>query len=121
MDSETTNTPRERNFAVLLAHPHKVNEPWLEDQAIRLEEALIRDCGNDVLGPSVTANFHENGFEIDLTVEASSLSEAYDKLGRAMTVIENVAGVSIEPNEADEVRSSFASQDRGPHKPAVLT
>lgn len=98
----------ERNFSVVIASEQKINEPWLEKQALIIEHALIHDCSEDILGAAVAANFEENGFEVDFTVEANSLSEAYDKLGRAMSIVEKVAGISLE-GEADEIRSDWVS------------
>lgn len=103
----TADSKIERDFVVLLATPHKVNEPWLENQAIKIEEALL-DCP-EVSGPSVTASFAENGFELDLTVEASSMAEAYDKLGRALRVVEETAGIMLGAESADEIRSGYES------------
>lgn len=110
---------QERNFHVLLRSAHKVNEPWLENQAIKLEESLIAECSGEVLGPSVTARFDENGFEVDLTVEAADLSEAYDKLGRALSVIERVADISIQA-PSDEIRSSWETPERAHGESAVV-
>ncbi len=103
---------------MLLRGSEKVNEPWLEKQALLLEDALIKECGGAILGPSVTANFDENGFELDFTVEAENLSEAYDKLGHVLAVVERVVGVSIDPEDSDEIRSSYASPERE-HPPTV--
>lgn len=99
---------QERNFSIVIASNQKINAPWLEKQALLIEKALIEDCANEVLGPAVAANFEENGFELDFTVEAASLSEAYDKLGRAMSVVERVARISI-MSESDEIRSDWVS------------
>jgi hypothetical protein len=120
MDLGAENTPRERNFTLLLRFPHKVNAPWLEDQALKLEGALIEECSEQILGPSVSANFAENGFEVDLTVEAETRGEAYDKLDRALSVIERVAGISLEDDSTDEVHSTFASREPDSHTPAAL-
>jgi hypothetical protein len=110
-----TEKRQERSFSVLLRSPQKVNEPWLENQAILLEAALEQECAGEILGPSVAANFVENGFELDFTVEAESLSEAYDKLGKVLSVIERVAGITLEDGDADEVRSAYVSAPQGDH------
>jgi hypothetical protein len=104
----TTATPRERNFYVLLRNETKVNAPWLEKQAIQLEERLLSECDDTISGPSVSANFAENGFELDFTVLASSLSEAYDKLGTVLSIIEDAAGITI-ADSSDEIRSDYES------------
>jgi hypothetical protein len=107
---------KERDVVVLLRSAHKVNEPWLEKQALLLEEALIEKCAGMILGPSVSANFHENGWELDLTIQAGSLSEAYDKIGKALAVVEETASISL---GADEIRSDYVSPDAHEHD-AVL-
>lgn len=116
----TAESKIERDFVVLLATPHKVNEPWLENQVIKIEEALIERCP-EMPGPSVTANFEENGFELDLTVEASSMAEAYDKLGQALRVVEETAGIMLGAESADEIRSGYESAELSDHDTATLT
>ncbi len=118
--ADPVDTPRqERHFSVLLRLPHRVNVAWLENQAIELEESLIERCKGEILGLSVSANFAENGFELDLTVEAASPSEAYGKLGRLYEAIEEVAPIKI-GGQTDEVQSSWESNAPTSHQPAVL-
>lgn len=105
--SETTNTATEHDILVTLSTPHEVNPPWLEKQAVVIEEALDKSCP-DILGPSVTANFEENGWELDLTIRASSMADAYDKLGQVFRIVEETAGVEYVGGQ-DEVRSGYES------------
>ena len=118
--SSTDPTPTEYNFMMILAHPRKVNEPWLEKQAMAMEAALLAECAGIVLGPSVSANFEENGFELDLTVEATSDAEANEKFRQAIAVVERVGGISLDREET-QVRSSYHSEGKdGDHDAAVL-
>jgi hypothetical protein len=116
----TADSKFERDFFVLLCTPHKVNEPWLEDQAVKIEDALIGQCPH-ILGPSVTANFAENGFELDLTVEASSVAGTYDRLGQALRVVEETAGIMLGAACADEIRSGYESIGSVNHDTNALT
>lgn len=117
----TAKSKIERDFVVLLATPQKVNEPWLENQAIKIEEALIERCP-EISGPSVTANFAENGFELDLTVLVDSMAEAYDKLGQALRVVEETAGITLGAENANEIRSAYESLELpNGHDTAALT
>lgn len=115
----TADKSIERDFVVLLCTQHKVNEPWLEDQAVKIEEALAERCP-EIAGPSVTANFAENGFELDLTVQAHSMAEAYDRLGQALRVVEETAGIMLGAARADEVRAAYESVDSPNHGPTTL-
>lgn len=115
----TADSRIERDFFVLLCTQHKVNEPWLENQAVKIEEALVDGCPN-ICGPSVTANFAENGFELDLTVEASSMAETYDRLGQALRVVEETAGIKLGAASADEIRSGYESVEPSNHDTAAL-
>lgn|GEM_PF-7041798 len=116
--SETTNTT-EHDILVTLSNQRKINPPWLEKQAIRIEEALDKSCP-DILGPSVTANFNENGWELDLTIRATSMADAYDKLGQVFRIVEETAGVDYVGGQ-DEVRSGFQSATtQGPHETGEL-
>lgn len=97
----------EHDILVLLATPREINQPWLEKQAIAIEDAL-ESC-SDVLGPSVTANFEENGWELDLTILAASTADAYDKLGQVFQVVEETAGIEFGDSNPGEVRASYES------------
>lgn len=114
----TAENKIERDFFVLLSTKHKVNPPWLENQAIQIEEALTERCP-DISGPSVTANFDENGFELDLTVEAGSMAKTYDLLGQALRVVEETAGIKLAAS-TDEVRSAYESAEAPNHDTATL-
>lgn len=116
----TAETKIERDFFVLLGTEHKVNHPWLENQAIKIEEALLERCP-DISGPSVTVNFEENGWELDLTVEARNMAEAYDRLGQALRVVEETAQIALGTASTDEVRSAYESTEAGKHDTATLT
>lgn len=117
--SDTTNTATEHDILVTLSTQREINAPWLEKQAIRIEEALDKSCP-DILGPSVTANFEENGWELDLTIRADSMADAYDKLGQVFRIVEETAGVEYLPGQ-DEVRSGYASNtSHGPHETGEL-
>lgn len=109
----------QRDFFVLLSTKHKVNQPWLENQAIEIEEAL--DGCPDICGPSVTANFDENGFELDLTVQATSMAETYERLGQALRIVEETAGIKVGAASAGEVRSAYESAEQPDHETAELT
>lgn len=111
----------EYDILVVLNSSHKINEPWLERQAIRIEEALIDQCP-DVPGPSVTANFAENGFELDLTICATGMADAYDKLGKVLKLVEETAEISLgEAGATAEVRSAYRSSGGEPnHDPAEM-
>ena len=103
-----TEIKREHDFLVRLFAPHKVNRPWLEEQAVKVEDALLGRFP-DVPEPAVTANFEENGFELDLIVQARSMAEAYDKLGKVLEVVEGAAGIKLGNDGVDEIRSDYAS------------
>lgn len=103
-----TDNKRAHDFVVRLFAHHKVNQPWLENQAIKIEEALA-DRFAEVPAPSVTANFEENGFELDLVIEAGNMAEAYDLLGQVLRLVEETAGIEFGRTGADEVRSDYAS------------
>lgn len=106
-------------FVVRLYTEQKINEPWLENQAILIEEALTSRCP-DIPGPSVTANFAENGFELDLIIEATGMADAYDQLGQVLKVVEETAGISLGGASAGEVRSDFVSPETPDHDPALM-
>lgn len=116
----TTDNKVERNVLIRLDSKYeKVNEPWLENQAICIEEALIEKCP-EIPGPSVTANFEHNGWEIDLTFEAATTAETYDKIGRVFQVVEEVAGIEL-VGDGDEVHSEYESNPGPePHEPRAL-
>jgi hypothetical protein len=115
-EPETT----EFNFFLLLANPKQVNAAWLEKQAVAMEEALIIECAGVILGPSVSVNFDENGWELDLTVEAADQAQAEQKFARAMAVVERVGEISLNQEET-EVRKTYHSDGReDTHKTAEL-
>jgi hypothetical protein len=104
-----TENMTEHDILVRLTMGRTVNEPWLENQAIAIEEALESRCP-DILGPSVTANFQENGWDLDLTILASGMADSYDKLGQVFAIVEETAGIEFVNEGQDEVRShGFAS------------
>lgn len=102
-----TENMTEHDIVVLLGTPREINQPWLEKQAIAIEDAL-ESCP-DVLGPSVTANFEENGWELDLTILAAGTAEAYDKLGQVFQVVEETAGIEFGDSNPGEVRAGYES------------
>jgi hypothetical protein len=112
----TTPNMTEHDILVTLSAGMELNEPWLEKQALRIEEALEERCA-DILGPSVTATFEENGWELDLTILASGLADAYDKLGQVFAVVEEVASIEFVGEDQGQVRASgFASSEpKGNH------
>jgi hypothetical protein len=110
-DNIESKPTTEFNFFVLLANPQRVNHAWLEKQGMAIEEALIRDCAGIVLGPSVSVNFDQNGWEIDLTIEAPTQLEAEQKYNLAMGVVERVGEISLD-QEATEVRKTYHSDGR---------
>lgn len=97
----------EHDIVVLLATQREINPPWLENQAVAIEDAL-ESCPN-VLGPSVTANFAENGWELDLTILAAGTADAYDKLGKVFRVVEETAGIELGDSNPGEVRAGYES------------
>jgi hypothetical protein len=103
-----TENMTEHDIVVLLVTQREINAPWLEEQAIAIEDALESSCP-DVLGPSVTANFEKNGWELDLTILATSTADAYDKLGRVFQVVEETAGIELGDSDPGEVRASYES------------
>lgn len=113
------HTPTEHTFLVLLRGAQKTNAAWLEKQAELMERALIDDCKGWVLGPSVSVDFEENGFELDLTILASSASEAHALLGKALEVVENVADINLDMDDG-ELRSSYHSPTSDKDHEAVL-
>jgi hypothetical protein len=94
------------NFTLTLRGARPVNAEWLEEQAIRMEEALVLRGSGLACGFSVTANFDEHGFEVDYTVEAESLSDAYERMSQIVRIIEDVIGFSVEPTEDAEATAS---------------
>lgn len=111
-----TENRTEHDILVRLTMGRTVNRPWLEGRAIAIEEALESRCP-DVLGPSVTANFKENGWDLDLTILASGVADAYDKLGQVFATVETVAEIEFVGDGPDEVRASglASTQPRGDH------
>jgi hypothetical protein len=110
----------EYNLTMILSRPFATNAPWLENMALAMEEALIKECAGVVLGPSVTANFEENGWELDLTAEASNDAEADEKFRKALEVVQRVAEISLD-REDKQVRSTYHSEGEDQdHDTAVL-
>jgi hypothetical protein len=102
----TQTENKQQDLVVRLFATQKVNAPWLENQAIKIEDAL-NGRFPDVPEPSVTANFAENGFELDLIIEADTMADAYNRLGEILKVVEETAGIELGGD--DEVRSDYAS------------
>lgn len=120
LDKTESKPTMEFNFFVLLANPQRVNHAWLEKQAMVIEDALVKECAGTVLGPSVGVNFDQNGWEIDLTVEAETQSDAEQKYNLAMGVVERVGEISLDQEET-EVRKTYHSEGReGKHQTAEL-
>ncbi|MGH2940853.1 MAG: hypothetical protein ACRDPE_22350 [Solirubrobacterales bacterium] len=111
LDKTEPKPTTEFNFFVLLANPQRVNHAWLEKQAMAIEEALVKECATIVLGPSVSVNFDQNGWEIDLTIEAETQSDAEQKYNLAMSVVERVGEISLDQEET-EVRKTYHSEGR---------
>ncbi len=105
----TDQTLNEYNFMIVIGRPFQTNAPWLEDNAIAMEDALISECADAILGPSVTANFDENGWELDLTIEAENDGEADEKFRRALEVVERVGGIELDRGER-QLRSTYRSE-----------
>lgn len=103
--TETTPNMAEHDILLTLPLGRAINGPWLEKQAIQIEQALENRCP-ELLGPSVTANLAESSWELDLTILATGMADAYDKLGQVFRVVEEVAGVEFVNEGQDEVRSS---------------
>jgi len=61
---------------------------WMEETAIRMEALLTEQFAGSVLGPSVSANFAAKNFELDLTIQASSDTEAAKQLHAIVTFLE---------------------------------
>ncbi len=116
----TDQTLNEYNFMIVIGRPFATNAPWLENKAIAMEDALISECAGVILGPSVTANFEENGWELDLTVEAATDGEADEKFRRALEVVERVGEIELDRGER-QLRSTYTSDSNGDdHKTAEL-
>jgi hypothetical protein len=109
IDKTEAKATTEFNFFVLLANPKRVNHAWLEKQAMAIEEALVGECADLILGPSVSVNFEQNGWEIDLTVEAQTQLDAEQRYNAAMAVVERVGEISLD-QEATEVRKTYHSE-----------
>ena len=118
-DHVSTPEPTEFNFFILLSSPQEINDAWLEKKAFAMEEALIADCAGVILGPAVAANFDENGWEIDLTVEAMSRPEAEEKFAQAMEVVERVGEIRLVQEET-ELRKTFHSDRSSDAHESVL-
>jgi hypothetical protein len=108
MMAQTETSATEHDLFVMLSYSHEVNAAWLENQAMAIEDAIAERC-SDVIGPSVTANFEEGGWELDLTILATGIAAVYDKLGQVFKVVEEVAGVEFVAEAPDEVRSGVES------------
>ena len=106
-DNGTAAKTADYNLLVTLYHEGEINEPWLENQAIAIEAAILERCPH-APGSSVTANFQQNGFELDLTIVAGSMIEFYDRLGQVMRIVEETAEIDLN-GMVDEVRSGFES------------
>lgn len=105
----TDTATNEHNYFVELANNAEINAPWLENKSMEIEQALIERMGDTLPGPSVTANFEINGFELDLTVVAPSRLERDRVFSEAMSIVEAVGGICV-GNEADdttEIRSGY--------------
>lgn len=111
----------ERNFFATLRITHRVNGPWLEAKAIEIEQLLIERFHGTILGPSVTANLDENAFELDLTIEAKTNAEAYEKANEAIELAEEHAGLVPAPEPpADEIRRAYDQSDPEGHDSVAL-
>ncbi|MBS1882449.1 MAG: hypothetical protein JSS97_05775 [Actinobacteria bacterium] len=111
LDKTDPKPTMEFNFFVLLANPQRVNHAWLEKQAMAMEEALIEEGAGVFLGPSVSVNFDQNGWEIDLTIESETYPDAEQKFNQAMGIVERVGEISLDQEET-EVRKTYHSEGR---------
>lgn len=110
-------TPREQSLLVTLTSSATVNAPWLERQALALEQALIEQRG--VLGPSVSVNYELNGFEIDVTVEIERDSELDDWGERILAVAERSIGIERVSEPTHAISSEFSASESGTHDTVV--
>jgi hypothetical protein len=107
--NQTEQPLNEYNFMIVIGRPFKTNAPWLENRALVMEDALIHECAGEILGPSVTANFDENGWEVDLTIEAPDDGTADERFRKALEVIERVGEIELDRGER-QVRSTYRSE-----------
>lgn len=101
--------PTEVQFYVRLPGRARPSRAWLETTAIEVEETLIRQAAGLALGPAVAANFQENSFELDVTVEASSLAEAYGKLSRIMVIVDETMDVRLDMSATHQICATVSS------------
>lgn len=119
MTTESTSPQTtDHDVLVTLHHEGEINRPWLENQAIAIEQAILEQCPH-APGSSVTANFEENGFELDLTIVAPSKGAFYDRLDEVLKVVEEAASIDM-GGMIDEMRSTYQGPAAPPHDPAVL-
>lgn len=95
---------------VTILSPRPLDRTWLENEAMRLESTLVAHAQGLALGPSVAANFDRNGLELDVTVEAGSLSDAYSKLSRILGVVEEAADFELMPEGPRGVTATASSR-----------
>lgn len=111
MPSEPTTTDRVRevNFCVELCAAHHPTREQLEDEAIRMEQTLIRVASELALGPSVSVNFANGSLEVDVTFEATSLSQAYGKLAEMLSRLEETGDFRLEVRDDRAPRATASA------------
>lgn len=92
MNTDPTN---EHNFFIEFDFGRKINQEWLERNAIEIEQAITDTMAGRVLGPSVTANWGNNSLDLDVTIAADSTSDAHRILGDLMALIEKQTGFRV--------------------------
>lgn len=101
-----TTSSDERDVLIKLSSPIAVNGPWLEAQALIFEEAL--NAEPDILGPSVTVVFAENGFEIDFQVVAPTDDDVIPAVHKVMSLAEAVMDIERIAQPSHAFASCFA-------------
>lgn len=111
----------ERNCFIELGFGREINRPWLENKAIEIEEYLDANMSDRVLGPSVTANFSNNSFDLHVTLNTVGAQDAQGIIGEILAVVERVADVTVGEDDREmEIRSDLRAEFECPRRSEVF-
>lgn len=108
----------EHNYFITADFNREINQPWLENKALDIEVAILRDLHGPVLGPSVAANWGENKLEMHVTIDADSIGEVHRTLGKIMDLVERETGFEFGSGqeEMSEIHSDLQCPEPQNHE-----